>query len=1291
MDRISRAIDWDDNDISIDTMDLWREEVRGGIERIQGIIKSDTTHPATPVVIDGGDYTGSSDTLKATWSSSDEESGIWEYQYSIGRSPDETGVLKWTSAGTRTSVIQTGLDLLPDQTYYFSVKSKNGAGFWSETGYSDGIYVDHESPSLPAEPRALAASSTRIFLEWNVSMDNIGIEGYRIFRDDVLVGTTKRYCYTDIYLDPLTTYEYRISAYDLAGNESEKSSIIFVTTKDAPEQFRIWASTSKEYPPLPVGWERLNPEEGQGSSVYNFMCDYVIFSRAPSTPVFQETIPEDYAITDTLYAFASLGEYEPITFSVFALKDLENIFISVSDLEDENNNIISEDYMDLRTVGFTRRKIDEGLKTYILYPHVLEKKNLNRIEQGTSKRYWLTLKVPENAVPGIYKGAIEFYPSNAERKSIPIHLRILPYRLLEADITRFMWSRSNKQQFKNGFTREKMYIDMREHGMTTSLFQADVLSRDQNLGEDDIHYMIEQIEDYWGEYTHVGFRDNPIGGINNNQIIYYWDNASNWFKFWPTSSTMDSQFTNAYSRIFLEEGIRKGWPNFLHYIVDEPGAHPETLDPTCHYLTLFKTTFPGLKSFITIGGGTKIGYNESSLLGPNLDVTCTNYFIKEIIDNAMKNQSELWIYNGGSKSNDPLKDRFFFGFYCWKTCAKGIGQWVYSWEDSFKIPFQNENYCNETEDGYLPTIAWEMVREGVDDLNYIYSLYSLIEFAKMEHPEAMDKINEAMDDLKDILLSINLFYRYGIDVPDPRFQMNLSYEELQYCRWVIANHIDSLMKYINLNDLESVPPEYRKHQRSLSEEDWQVESSMDKKQWGPNLFINSGFEVSPSDWRNQIWAGNGLATIDGTISYTGEKSSRLVGGDNITDNTVTVYLNPDIILKADETYRFSAMIRAEDVLGYANLYAAIRSGGLDDVKSDILKGTFDWKEVSLQFTPNEDSKAEYFAVRLWGPGTLWVDNIELRPLLEFIEINTNKKIFYGSDKDLTIMIKTNEEELNCDDLRIGLLIKDSSDQIVFGNEYTQILSQIREEVDLQDYLFGDYTISATAFCDSKVLAHVEERIKKVKGPFDEGTGITGFPIQLYKGYNSFALGLNLEYKASDCLAYIRESGIDCVQIIKYDHAAESWMIYDINIPEILRTDFVLENGKGYFAYCNSEGFWIQKGKEITLPITIHINKGYTSVSIPPSVSSINKASDICNVDSSIKQVIKFDRIKTAWITYDRSIPEFLIIDFDITPGEGYFVYSKKSFDWVVGSDSQDGNSSVPKCEQNFHYKGDKQL
>jgi hypothetical protein len=109
-------------------------------------INVDWTNPVCNTVNDGTgadiDTSTSLSTLSANWAASvDSNSGIATYWYAIGTTPGGTNVLGWTSNGTATSVTNSALALANGQTYYFSVKTVDGAGL-SSICTSDGDYVD---------------------------------------------------------------------------------------------------------------------------------------------------------------------------------------------------------------------------------------------------------------------------------------------------------------------------------------------------------------------------------------------------------------------------------------------------------------------------------------------------------------------------------------------------------------------------------------------------------------------------------------------------------------------------------------------------------------------------------------------------------------------------------------------------------------------------------------------------------------------------------------------------------------------------------------------------------------------------------------------------------------------------------------------------------------------------------------------------------------------------------------------------------------------------------------------
>ncbi len=192
----------------------------------------DTTPPLLPTVIDDGQWSTSSTTLHASWSSSDPESGIADYQYAIGTSPGAQDVAPFTDAGLATQVTRTDLTLTNGATYYFAVTAVNGAGLTSAVGVSDGIRIDFTPPSTPAvtDDGAYSSSLTTLHAIWSSSDPVSGIADYQYaigtspgaqdvapFTDAGLATQVTR---TNLTLTNGATYYFAVTAVNGAGLKS---------------------------------------------------------------------------------------------------------------------------------------------------------------------------------------------------------------------------------------------------------------------------------------------------------------------------------------------------------------------------------------------------------------------------------------------------------------------------------------------------------------------------------------------------------------------------------------------------------------------------------------------------------------------------------------------------------------------------------------------------------------------------------------------------------------------------------------------------------------------------------------------------------------------------------------------------------------------------------------------------------------------------------------------------------------------------------------------------------------
>ncbi len=135
-------------------------------------------------------------------------------------------------------------------TFTFNLKAPNAIGTftthwrmvrdgftWFGPTVSQDIVVtglpDNEPPSMPANVTGVSPAPNRVNLSWTASTDNIGVVGYNIYRDNVKITSTAATSYSDTPLSAATTYTYEITAYDLVGNESARSTPPTIVTTQA--------------------------------------------------------------------------------------------------------------------------------------------------------------------------------------------------------------------------------------------------------------------------------------------------------------------------------------------------------------------------------------------------------------------------------------------------------------------------------------------------------------------------------------------------------------------------------------------------------------------------------------------------------------------------------------------------------------------------------------------------------------------------------------------------------------------------------------------------------------------------------------------------------------------------------------------------------------------------------------------------------------------------------------------------------------------------------------------------
>ncbi|EMF0239387.1 fibronectin type III domain-containing protein [Enterococcus hirae] len=157
-------------------------------------------------------------------------------------------------------VAYTDIGLMEDTMYTYQVRAVDQAGNISEMSNTVTAKTKPTEeilpPAAPLNLRIDDVTTNSVSLSWEAAIDDVGVTGYHVYRDDQLVQTLSGtdLTYIDTGLMEATTYTYKIRAVDQAGNLSEASNAVKARTKMTME-------VSRPLPPTKLRSARVTEHE----------------------------------------------------------------------------------------------------------------------------------------------------------------------------------------------------------------------------------------------------------------------------------------------------------------------------------------------------------------------------------------------------------------------------------------------------------------------------------------------------------------------------------------------------------------------------------------------------------------------------------------------------------------------------------------------------------------------------------------------------------------------------------------------------------------------------------------------------------------------------------------------------------------------------------------------------------------------------------------------------------------------------------------------------------------------
>jgi len=489
---------------------------------------------------------------------------------------------------------------------------------------------------------------------------------------------------------------------------------------------------------------------------------YLIFKRNYLDIIYPNTIPKNEEITRDLSIFATPGEYEPITFSIFPIRELKNVKISVSDLINSEGEIIDKSNIDLREVKYYFHNVAMSTPpSYMLFPKILDKIKTVNIEKRRTTTIWLTIRVPGDAHPGDYDGKIKIETDNAVPTVLDLNLKIFPFKLIELKKPIFNMCYhlpvSCPARGIDGWNLlEQDLIDMKNHNMNSvNLF---IISQNiwDAFGERGKSIHTAGLLKFLNLCKNTGLTEPATFNIGP---YFPWDPNQSARK--EILNPKEWQYVIDAVNEVGEISVAEKLPEVLWYI-DEPASETKKQNVLAFFKFL-KENCPQAKTFVTLAESFDSAdvVCPDTLKLPELLLSHPNYIAEQ-----KKRNVSVWTYNGASNPMIPVLDRLGIGFMMWLWGVDGQENFTYQLYyyhrnpynplDDISSPMYGHTYPGA--DGPIPTTTWEAIREGIDDLRYIKTLEEYIDLSKKSNNQnALIIAQNAEVYLKDFKSKISSF------------------------------------------------------------------------------------------------------------------------------------------------------------------------------------------------------------------------------------------------------------------------------------------------------------------------------------------------------------------------------------------------------------------------------------------------------------------------------------------------------------------------------------------------------
>ncbi len=457
---------------------------------------------------------------------------------------------------------------------------------------------------------------------------------------------------------------------------------------------------------------------------------FVAFQRDPMGDVSYNDTPRKHEICDRLAGEAFAGELEPVTVAVVPLRNLGKVEVGVTDLRGSSATIPAA-AIDVSYVSYRISRVNGAGSVYTITPRLLMPGGLVDMPKGMTRRFWLNVRTPANARPGVYRGAVAIRTGHGSPVQIPLEFRVRNGNLDPVDIPAGPFGHSiNIPWFGDdpraaAFNQQMVNLSLRklrEYGFTACSGIPTIAYQGFDGGKPVLDF--RSADRQMKLLKDLGFLAvTSYGGGVTGFNAYYQDTSA-------MNSAGFQDYTAFVKSIYFQverHAQANRWIPVYYNLADEPLG--DDLIRCSENAEAYRRAFPKGPPFFT-GASSFAGsdrQNPHFRLANAIHVVSWNDHDEAGVSLIQRSGGGWGFYNGGN--------RWTYGTYMYKA-AKQFGMkfriawhWnVVAGDPYYALDCREDDYawCNSSPDGRLiPSVEFERLREGLDDYRRLITLDAL--------------------------------------------------------------------------------------------------------------------------------------------------------------------------------------------------------------------------------------------------------------------------------------------------------------------------------------------------------------------------------------------------------------------------------------------------------------------------------------------------------------------------------------------------------------------------------------